>query len=157
MTGERENNLPMRNLKRDISWQPYRALSRYPHMSPEDTQVWNSFIKSYPDYFDRCAYDLRVGRGTEPSPSLSPEYQKMVTDLSQKRIDVVAMKRQYVTIIEVKKYAALSACGQILVYRYLFRSDFPDYINPHMLIVYNQLDPDIVDFCAAHHILLARV
>lgn len=131
---------------------PFEHRTRYTHLSKDDTAVWNKFIRVHPDAYAQVVYDLRVGEGDIPAPGTPPNYAEMIEKLSQKRVDVVALLPDQTHIIEVKPHASLSACGQILVYKHLFDSQFPELLPSRMLIVCYTADRDILDFCSLHSI-----
>ena len=72
-------------------------------MLGEDISIWERFIESHPEYFDSVDYDWRVGEGIVPDQEWEENYKRMVTMLSQKRIDVVGWNDEKPTIVEVKK------------------------------------------------------
>jgi len=121
---------------------PYVQRKFYPHMIGNDAEIWNRFIELFPKRFDTVDYDFRVGEGAVPTEDLDENYKRMVTMLSQKRIDVLGWKGEDPTIIEVKSRVGLSTLGQILGYRTLFMNDFAHLGFPGCLVVCEIISPD---------------
>jgi len=121
---------------------PYGKRRKYPHMSGDDIPIWERFVVNNPGRFDTVDYDWRVGVGAVPDPDWAENYQRMVTMLSQKRIDVVGWNGEKPTIIEVKSRVGLSTLGQIFGYRILFIEEFPHIEAPEILIVTGSIGVD---------------
>ena len=60
----------------------YIPLPQYPHMGPEDAQIWNDFISTKPDLFNTCWYDMRVGEGGDVSKEEDRTFEKQWWDLT---------------------------------------------------------------------------
>lgn len=135
-----------------IEFTEYRPLHKYPHMSREDTQIWERYIAQHPKIFTQAAYDVKVGEGQTPPPTLKEPYVKMVADLSKKRIDVLATDGHQLYIIEVKPHAALSAVGQIILYHHLLPKDIFQELPRQMVLLCRTHDPDITSYCKKERI-----
>ena len=114
---------------------PYRTRRKYTHMVGDESKVWNRFIVKFPGRFDTVDYDFRVGEGMPYQDDWEDNIRRMVTALTQKRIDVVGWNGDRPTIIEVKVRAGLSALGQILGYVALFKLELPKINFPRAMIV----------------------
>lgn len=110
---------------------PPTKLIKYPHLAPEDIVIWERFLERYAGAYESVDYDIRVGEGEPPLPTLEPKYAAMAKALTQKRIDAVAYRPGEIWIFEVKPRAALSALGQIISYTELYILTF----NPTETIV----------------------
>ncbi len=132
-----------------LNLQPYRPLTKYPHLVASDIPVWDTFVRRFPDLFDGVTYDLHVGVGLQPGEDVAPHLQRMWTGLTQKRIDVLAAVEDLLFVIEVKDRPGLAALGQVLGYVALL-SDLPhpgQRLIP--LIVAAVIEPDVetaIDF-----------
>lgn len=118
-------------------------MRNYPHFLPADTAIWTNFLLQYPDYFELVDYDIHVGKGIEPDPSWSPEIRYMAITLTQRRIDVLAIRNNIYHIVEVKKDPGVSSVGQLLGYRILYEADYPDRPTPKLVLICNSLDRDL--------------
>lgn len=118
-------------------------LRAYPHMMVGDVRIWDVFLDTVSHGFDRFQYDVHVGEGLTPSPNWEEIVVSMAMALTEKRIDVVGWNKNVPTIIEVKPFASLSAVGQVLCYRELFRVRFPQEVSPLLMIVTDQAMPDM--------------
>ncbi len=123
----------------------YEFRHKYPHMIGEDSAVWSRFIIKFPEYFDTVDYDMRVGRGSKFLPEESERYNNYWTLLTQKRIDVVGYKKDFVTLLEVKKRASLFTLGQILGYKFLYLRDHKEIPLVRTLIICSSITPDDID------------
>ena len=118
------------------------AYGDYPHMGRADSFLWDRFLRDSPGYFQAPSYDVRVGEGAELPGALEEPYRTMATQLSQKRIDVVALRRGERYIIEIKPCPGTSALGQLLTYRTLYALEHPEESAPEMALLCARLDRD---------------
>lgn len=130
----------------------YEKRYRYPHMLKEDIEVWERFLLKFPKRFETVDYDFRVGKGAVIPAGNETQWKRMVTMLSQKRIDVLAWVDDKPTIIEVKNRVGLSAMGQVLGYKTLFMKYFKHFPDPEMLIVCGQISIDDHDVLEGNRI-----
>lgn len=121
---------------------PYGKRYRYPHMLKEDIEVWERFLEKFPDRFETVDYDFRVGQGSMAAKDYNDPYKRMVTMLSQKRIDVLGWVGDDPTIIEVKNRVGLSALGQVLGYKTLFVRYFKQFGIPEVMIICSSISED---------------
>ncbi len=123
----------------------YEVRHKYPHLIGNDTEVWHRFILLYPNKFDTVDYDVHIGKGVSTDPIPDKSSKIYWADLTKKRIDVVAWKNDFVTIIEVKKRVSLSTLGQILGYKFLYLREHPEIPVVSVLIVCSSIDQDDID------------
>lgn len=133
----------------------YGPLSKYPHMKPEDVAVWNKYIASHPNQFERCDYDVLCGDGAPVRAEDPEEIQRMHTIISSRKIDVVAYRDEVHYVIEVKPIATMSALGQILTYKSLYTQDNPEARIIVPMVVCGEIQPDIVHLFIEHGIVVA--
>ena len=122
---------------------PPEKLAKYPHMSIDDIPVWEKFLEGYASYYESFDYDIRVGEGEEPLPSLEPKYQEMARALTQKRIDAIGYRDNEIWIFEVKPRAAISALGQIISYTDLYYLTHQPSETIIPAIICNSVDSDV--------------
>ena len=123
----------------------YEERRKYPHLIGEDTEVWTRFIRKYPERFDTVDYDVKVGKGTAADSIMDKTSRDQWTQLTQKRIDVIGYKNDFVTIIEVKKRVTLFTLGQVLGYRFLYLREHPELPLVATLIICSTIDQDDID------------
>lgn len=123
----------------------YELRHKYPHLIGEDTDVWHRFILRFPNRFDTVDYDIKVGAGAKVFTIPDEKSQQYWTQLTKKRIDVVAFKEDIITIIEVKKRVTLATLGQILGYRFLYLREHPEVKMVRTLIVCETISGDDID------------
>lgn len=124
----------------------------YPHFLPSDTEVWTRFLIKYPDHFDLVDYDIHVGKGIDLDPSWEQNIATMATTITQRRIDVLGVKGAVWYIVEVKKDPGVTAVGQLIGYRVLYKLQFPDRPTPRLLLVSNRVDADLQTILENQHI-----
>lgn len=131
----------------------YKRYLKYPHLSPEDSLIWNRFILRFPDYFFKVSYDLKVGKPRDYSKFPKGKIRDDLELLSRKRIDVVGWRKNQIYIMELKPSASFSALGQALGLAELFRRDFyyKEIIKP--CVITNQEIPDIKELAEKQDIL----
>ena len=126
---------------------PYKLLSKYPHLRPEDVAIWKTFLSTRPDFYDSVDYDLKVGRGRDYSEIPKDEFRADMEYLSKKRIDVVGYKDNEIHIIELKPRAGFSAVGQVLGYAKLFEKTAPKGKRIVPVVITDKEIPDVRSFC----------
>jgi len=107
----------------------------FPHLLPYDIPLWKAFLDKHADEYIKFEYDIRVGQGSSPPPSLDPEMQQMWRDLSTKRIDAIGIKPDSIEIIEITRRAGIKAVGQLTVYPLLYAHTYAPLLPlvPHLV------------------------
>ena len=136
---------------------PPEKLRKYPHLMVGDVEIWERYLDKFADQWDAFEYDVRVGQGIVTRPELEKKYKLMATALTEKRIDVVALRGAVTTIIEVKPSAMLSAVGQLLSYQFLYEERYPLKGPVKMLLITDRIGPDLENLCRKFGILLIAV
>jgi hypothetical protein len=95
---------------------------KYPGMQVREILIWKNWLYQNSTRFDRYEYNVRLGDGVDPGPSYPDSSRRMWIANSMKRVDVVAVKGQHVTIIEVEENPGLTAFGQLAGYQTLWRN-----------------------------------
>ena len=114
-----------------------------PHMLAPDIPVWYRFLEEWAPHFTALYYDCLLG-----GPEMTPEEDKdpmkrMWRALTCKRADAIAELENEVWIIEVSAYPGMRALGQLLTYNTLWLQD-PKIDKPDvMVLVADQIDPDV--------------
>lgn len=134
--------------------EPYRLQRRYNHMKPVDVEIWEAFLRAYPNAYESVIYDQPVGTGS-PIPEGTPDNIALdMKMLTQWKIDVVGFIDDEVHVIEIKPDAGLSALGQVLGYAYLFRKEHPEHSKVVPVILTNQIRPDMPELTKAQGVRL---
>jgi hypothetical protein len=123
----------------------YELRYKYPHLIGEDKEVWDRFVRKFPDRFDTVDYDVHVGSGIETPEEPESKPAQQWKDLTRKRIDVIGWQQDFATIIEVKKRVGLATLGQVLGYRFLYRRENPAVLLKPLLILCAKIDKDDID------------
>lgn len=119
----------------------------YAHMGPEDAAIWERFITKYPDAYDECQYDVKVGKVPDFVLNHEDASIRGQAPLYQRKIDVVAWKDGRPEIIELKPRAPAGAIGQVNSYSYLYARDIADGVKPAALIVTDTIQPEMEELC----------
>lgn len=53
----------------------------YPHLLPDEAEVWTRFLVREPEYFSLVQYDVHIGKGAEPDLSW-PESIRQMADVN---------------------------------------------------------------------------
>ena len=105
--------------------------------------IWTTFLQAYPHYFDAVAYDVHVGEGQVPPGETDPAILKMSRDITTRRIDVLAERRNQIYIVELKWDPGVSVVGQLVSYRSLMAQKLPQARNFGLIAIMNRIDPDL--------------
>ncbi len=137
---------------------PFVQQSYYPHMSPEDTTLWNRFIKAHPDFADFAYYDVPVGSLPHKIESAQrPITEKYVKQTYLKRIDALTHKDKLLHLIELKPNAGMIALGQIIMYRHCLKKMLSHDFNIHGMIITDLADVDLPELANIHQIQLMQL
>lgn len=136
---------------------PYSKYYWYPHMKPNDIEIWERFIEKNPEEYDYVQYDFNVG---DPPPfnTLMDDGEDLNQDaLYRLKIDVIGHKNNYVDIIEVKPNASPSTIGQLEGYKALYLRDEPTDKKIIMTIITDKERPNMNYLCREKGIRLVVV
>ena len=133
---------------------PFTLLAKYPHMSREDTIIWEEFVKDYPNYFDSVDFDLPVGDFRKTDIVLPKEWAINREYLGKMKIDVVGYKGNEIYIIEVKPQAWAKALGQVIMYDFLYTTEHSPTHQTRATILTDEIMPNMPELCAEHFIKL---
>jgi len=115
----------------------------YPGLLPREILVLKSWLRLHEAEYDRFDYNIRIGTGFDPGPTVSDSMRQMAIANSQKRIDAAAFKGNEVTLIEVKDRVGFSAIGQLIGYMHMWQADHPNDPAPKLILVANRTQADI--------------
>lgn len=119
----------------------------YPHMKPQDIEIWERFIAENPDAYDTCEYDFAVGDAPPFNPLADDGTDLNQDVLYRLKIDVVGKKGGKVDIIELKPSASASTIGQVEGYRDLYLRDTPGVSSAQPVIITDFLRPNMDYLC----------
>lgn len=126
--------------------------TKYPHMLPEERQIWHRFISPREGAYRKIVYDLHLGQGAIPPADASLQLRKVIASTSRKRVDAIGYKADSITIFEVKPRAGMSAIGQLLNYKNLFMKEHNPTVPINLAVVSARLDPDVAATMEQHGI-----
>ena len=124
----------------------------YPHLLPDDIELWERFLKVRGDQYDSFDYDIRIGKGRDPGTNVDSKIRRMGIELSQRRIDAIGHRPGSLTVIEITLSAGLKAVGQLLTYPDLYKLTYNPTLPVKTLLVAAEIQPDINQALIAHGI-----
>ena len=131
--------------------------NKYPHLLPEDAQLWNDYIEQFSPPHTTFMYDVPVGPGRDPGDSFEDPIRKMALQLSKRRIDVVGILPDGVEIFELTQSAGLKSAGQAIVYPYWLAVTWELTIPVTTTIICRSCQPDILPVLKASNIRLVTI
>jgi hypothetical protein len=96
-----------------------------PGLSVKDSEVAKRWLARYTADFDDLRFQVRVGSAQDIGPQYGEALRQRAATYSQKKIDILGVNADGVTIIEVKQRITVESVGQILAYRDLWRIENP--------------------------------
>jgi hypothetical protein len=120
---------------------------RYPHLMPIDVKIWDRFMDRYAGEFVGLQYDVTVGEGALPLPGMSAQDRFILWSLTVKRVDCLGIRRDSVTLFEVKPRLGMAAIGQMTSYAVLWQKQYG--LPPAMRVatVCEQSERDLAFVC----------
>jgi hypothetical protein len=131
---------------------PFRV--RYPHLTPDDSDLWSQYLEIHKPTHASFLYDVSVGDGRDPGPDFPQNIRDMALQLSKRRIDVIGLSSDHIEIFEVTQSAGLRACGQVFVYKFLLNQDWHPDAPITTTILCRSCQSDIAPMLSSHHITL---
>ncbi len=123
-----------------------------PHMLAPDIPIWYRFLEQHADQFNKLYYDCLLGLARAPKNLPGDAMARMSRALLSKRADAIAETSDETWLIEVSASPGMRALGQLLTYHELWKQD-PQISKPiRLVLVADQLDPDISLTYAPHDI-----
>lgn len=132
----------------------------YPHLLKDDIDLWIDFLNHYAAVYDSFEYDLKVGEGRKPEQHHPPNIQQMASDLSRRRIDVVAKAPNQIHLIEITQSAGFTAIGQCVVYPILYSLQHPATQEVVPIILCREVQTDIkacLDCHGVHYAIIPKL
>jgi len=128
------------------------ATQKFPHLLPEESEIWERFISVLGENYTSFSYDVRVGDGAPFGKEKDEKYREMWTALTQKRIDVIGYSPEGITIFEIRPRADLPILGKLLGYRTLYFRTFHPTEKIFLAVVSDRVDDDDAVVFSAHDI-----
>lgn len=116
---------------------------KFPHLLKEDIQLWEEFLKSPFNIYNRYDYDIQVGDGRDPGKKYPDHIRVMAINISRRRIDAVGFQPNAITIIEISTSAGLTQLGQLQAYPCLYQITYSPKLPLKRLLVAQAIQTDI--------------
>ncbi len=136
---------------------PPIILTKFPHMSPADTIIWQRFLYKHGTDYKSFDYDYHVGQGVDPGPEIPDNLRQDFILLTQKKIDAVGYVDNETHIFEVKPRIGTSALGQLLSYRLLYQLKHPQVSTIKLFVVTETVNEDEKKVYSANNITIILV
>lgn len=124
----------------------------FPHLLPEDRQLWENFLSLNPNRFTRYEYDIKVGFGRDPGPDFPMNIREMALNISRRRIDAIGFTDNAITIIEISVFAGLTQLGQLMAYPTLYETTTELNLPIKRLLIARAIQTDIEPVLIKHQI-----
>jgi hypothetical protein len=98
---------------------------QYEGLNLDSRNLWVQWLKLYQSEFESFTYNVRLGKGLDPGPSVSDTTRAQWRALTSKRADVVAERPGQTWLIEVEPRVTARTVGQIVVYAHLLPQYWP--------------------------------
>ena len=129
-----------------------RQYGPFVHMSEPEKAIWLRYLIQGGAILAPFTYDIRVGDGVDMGPDATGFEVRTAHALTTKRIDAIGRRGSTIVIIEVKQRAGLGAIGQVLGYRDLYLHTFGNSTPVEVLLITDQLQPDMDRILASQSI-----
>lgn len=130
----------------------FELLPKYTHLSLAETEIWNRFVKKFPEFCDRADYDMIVGEGPNIPEELKAEWRRNAQYLGSYKIDAVGIKDKTHYVCEVKKRGGPGALGQLMSYMFLYQELVGPNIDVEPVLITDEERPDMRRLCEEHDI-----
>lgn len=120
---------------------------RFLHLMPAERLIWLEWLKVNGEKWSMYTYDVHVGEGVPPDPDQPPNIQAIAESITRYRIDVMAIRDGVPWIFEVKPFAGVSAIGQLLCYKQLYRWTYQYDRELKLALVVGTLNKDMIRLC----------
>lgn len=127
-----------------------------PQMLVSDFPTWDKWRREHMGEWDYFLFNVALTMREFPA-NLSPEQLKSATYVLGKRIDVVAVRKDLVWLIEVTDRAMLRSVGQAVAYREMWSVLKPLPQRFETVILCNFTDEDIRFVCSKQNIRLIEI
>jgi len=125
-----------------------------PHMLAPDIPIWYRFLEQRAADFINLYYDCLLGGPPSTPDNDKGPMDRMWRALTSKRADAIAETQSHVWLIEVASYPGMRSLGQLLTYHSLWNDD-PKIAKPtRLVLVANELDPDIEPVYAPNNVFV---
>lgn len=126
-------------------------------MLQPDIPVWYRFLEEWAPHFINLYYDCLLGGPDLDDKEERDPMKRMWRALICKRADAIAELKDEVWIIEVSAYPGMRALGQMLTYQTLWLQDVKIDKPNKMILVADQVDPDVRMALDPHNVRLYLV
>lgn len=129
----------------------------YPHLLPDDIQLWEDFLDICGAQYDDFQYDIYCGDGRDPGPHYEPHMRSMGINLSRRRIDVLARRKGELHVIEITRAIGFRAIGQAMVYPLLLAVDLQTRTPITPILLSREIETDInlaLDALGLHYCII---
>lgn len=128
-----------------------------PHMGSNDFEIWQRYYTLHWRDFTGFYFDSAVGQGAEIPEGTPEKLARTWTRLTQKRIDVIGIRKDAIWVIEVRDSAGTSALGAVLSYVHLIKNDNPFSLPLRMAVLTDHSDRDMKSIMRDYGIQLLEV
>jgi len=143
----------------DITGTPYKPvrMKRYPHLTMDESEVWDRFLKAAKEEIRSVYYDVWVGGPKKGLAGPAQQLTMLEKGTLCKRIDVVCQVKEKWWVCEIKPFGNYVALGQVLYYVQAFEDEIgPGQMIVPVIVCY-EADKDLVSTFSQHQVIVIEV
>ena len=126
------------------------AAPYWPGFMAGEQAIGKAWLQQTRGLWQMFGFNVRVGEGVDPPPGSSESAKRFVRATTTKRIDIVALNPDGVSLWEVKIQANLGALGQMLGYTHLWQRQHPAWPVREAGILCKYISPDTASVFEKH-------
>lgn len=109
---------------RRLKSHPYKSMTKYPGLRPNDEALWDQLLIEQPGLFDEVWYNVKLGDPVAIEDQRRTMKAVGMYDVSCWVVDIIARKGDVLYVIEAKPDAKAGALGQALAYSKLLPLEY---------------------------------
>jgi hypothetical protein len=125
-----------------------------PGLRRPDTLIAQAWLREHGKEYDSVEFNVRLGQGIVLPPGSDPSLVLFAQSVTTKKADLVAHSNSDVAIVEVKIRVTPDALGQLVVYRRLYKDQYPNVGKITLIVAAQYLTPDVADTYEENGILI---
>lgn len=126
-------------------------------MRKSEIAIWERYLKTDDAKRYKFEYDVHVGEGVELREEEERWVRELAKWLTQLRVDVIGWADDHMAIFEVKRRGDVAAVGQLLTYKKLLQMRYRNGRKIRMVLVCEDVHPDVEKVLRFHRVDIVRV
>jgi len=139
-----------------MRWYSWQKWKKYPKLYGLHKSIMDFFILQNPNYAERVAFDVPVGKPRPPYVSNDPKSLAGWQYATSHRIDALIDLGGTYEIVEIKPESDISAVGQVLMYYDLYIDTYGNFPEVYPRLITIDAHPEIERLCQSYGIKLTN-